>query len=163
MTMSSSYESQRNGSSARTIIAAGAVLVMVGVLWAVYRTSESPSLPQPSILTFRSELAAIRAPAGSTLDGPSAESVKIGSLLLTSRYVIQQPDTDARAHFRTELQAHGWQYQSSSDGQPWIDNYCKPPLAAKVAPVGETSSTSTIALSLYWNETTLLKCGKGPT
>ncbi len=161
--MSSSYESQRNKSSARTVIAAGAVLAMAGVLWAVYRTSEPPSLPQPSILTFRSELAAIRAPEGSTLEGPTGETVKIGSLLATNRYVLAQPGTDARAHFRAELLSHGWQYQSGSDGQPWMDNYCKAPLAAKVEPVGETSSASTIALSLSWNETTLLKCGNGPT
>ena len=157
----SSYESQRNRSTTRNMIAAGAVLAVVGVFWAVYRTSTPPALPQPSIEMFRSELAAIRAPEGATMAGPTEEIVKIGSLLLTNRYVLPQAGTDARAHFRAELVSHGWRFLSGSDGQPWIDEYCKAPLAAKVEPVGETSATSTIALSLSWNETTLLKCGSG--
>jgi hypothetical protein len=159
MTMSS-YQSQRNTSSARTIVAVGAMLVILGTLWIVYRSSQPAALPQPSILEFRSELASIHAPTGSTLEGPTQESVKIGSLIVTSRYVLHQAGTDARAHFRSELLSRGWKFQSSSDGQPWIDNYCKPPMAAKVEQVHETPST--IALSISWNETTILKCGNAP-
>ena len=95
--------------------------------------------------------------------GPTEENVRIGSLILTNRYVLEQPATEARDHFRAELQAHGWQYQGGSDGSSWIDNYCKAPLAAKVEAVQGTSPAPTVALTLSWNETTLLKCGSGPT
>lgn len=158
----SSYSSERSGSALRTVVAAAAVLALVGVAWVVYSTSQPKALPQPSIGTFRSELALIRAPTGATLEGPAVESVKIGSLLMTNRYLIQQPDIDARTHFRAELQAHGWRYLGGSEGQSWFDTYCKSPLAAKVESVGESSSTPTIAITLSWNETTLLKCGAGP-
>jgi hypothetical protein len=158
----SSYPSQRNGSAARTLIAAGAVCVLVGVFWFIYRTSLPGSLPQPSIQMFRSELAAIAAPTGAALAGPAEETVKIGSLLLTGRYVLQQGDTEARAHLRAQLESHGWQYQSGSDGESWIDNYCKAPLAAKVQSARDASSASTVVLSISWNETTILKCGNGP-
>jgi hypothetical protein len=145
----------------RYIVAGGVVLALAGVIWALYRNSAPASLPQPSIADFRSELAAIALPAGATLEGPADENVRIGSLIVTNRFAFQQPATETRAFFHAALSSHGWEYKSGAEGSLWSDTYCKSSMAAKVALVQEDSSTSKVALTMSWNETTLLKCGDG--
>jgi hypothetical protein len=145
-------------STARSVVAAGVVIAMVVVFWMFYRSSGNSSSPQPTLLNLKTELSSIPAPAGATLVAPTEESMKVGSLLVTNRFAVQQSGAEARAQFRAELTSHGWQYKSSVDRQLWIDTYCKSSLAAHVELLSETSASSNITLSLSWNELTLREC-----
>ena len=153
----------RSSDHARTAVVAGALLAVVAVIWLVYRHSAPQSLPQPSLVTLKSELAVIRPPAGSRLEVPTEEEAKIGSVQVTHRFELQQPAAEARAQFRAELLSHGWHLKSDDNAMVWTDSYCKSSFVAYVKLIQEDSSTSHIALSISWNELSLLLCGSGPT
>jgi hypothetical protein len=152
----------RSSDRARNAIVAGALLAVVVVIWIVYRHSAPQSLPQPSLVTLKSELALIRPPAGARLEVPAEEEARIGSVQVTQRFELQQPAAEARAHFRAELLSHGWHLKSGDDAAVWSDSYCKSSFVAYVKLTPEAASTSHIALSISWNELSLLLCGSGP-
>jgi hypothetical protein len=87
----------------RNAVVASALLAVVAVIWIVYRHSAPQSLPQPSLAALKSELDAIRPPAGYRLEMPTAEEAKIGLVQVTHRFELQQPAAEARAHFRAQL------------------------------------------------------------
>ena len=157
--MSSSY--QPGKSSARTVVAAGAIVVLATVFWLIYRSSAPQALPQPSIQVFRSEVASLSLPEGAAPEAPPDENERIGSIRLAQRFALRQSGSEARAYFRTQLQSHGWQYKAGAEGALWVDNYCKPPYAATVELLRDAGESTGIALSMSWNETTILKCGNG--
>jgi len=146
----------------RNAIVAGALLAVVAGIWMVYRHSAPQSLPQPSLAALKSELALIRPPAGARLEVPTEEEARIGSVLVTDRFELQQPAAEARAHFRAELLAHGWQFKSGDNAALWVDSYCKSSFVAYVKLAQETAPTSHVVLSISWNELSLLLCGSGP-
>jgi hypothetical protein len=146
----------------RNAVVASALLAVVAVIWIVYRHSAPQSLPQPSLAALKSELDAIRPPAGYRLEMPTAEEAKIGLVQVTHRFELQQPAAEARAHFRAQLLSHGWRLNSDDNAVLWADRYCKSSFIAYVKLTQQTSSTSHITLSITWNELSLLLCGSGP-
>jgi hypothetical protein len=152
----------RSSDRARGAVVAGALLAVVAVIWFVNRHSAPQSLPQPSLVMLKSELALIRPPADSRLEVPTEEQARIGSVQVTDRFELQRPAAEARAHFRAELLSHGWQLKSADNAVVWDDSYCKSSFLASVKLKQETSSTSHIALSISWNELSILLCGSGP-
>jgi hypothetical protein len=152
-----SYQPEK--SPARTLFVAGAMMVLVIAIGAIYLRSQKAKPPEPSLALFRQEVAALQLPTGSALESPAQESARIGSVVLANRYSVPQSGNDARAAFRAALGAHGWQYKSGSEDTQWIDTYCKPPLAAKVELVEDKGASSVVSLTLSWNEIALLTCG----
>jgi hypothetical protein len=152
----------RSSDHARAAVVAGALLAVVALIWIIYRHSAPQSLPQPSLATLKSELAAIHAPAGSRLEVPTEEEAKIGSVQVIQRFELPQPAAEARTQFRAELLSHGWRLKSDDNAELWSDSYCKASFVAHVKLTQEASSTSHIALSMSWNELSLLLCGSGP-
>ncbi len=55
---------QREKSPARALFVGGAMIVLLVVLFLVYRNSQQPKAPEPSLASFRSEVAALSLPAG---------------------------------------------------------------------------------------------------
>jgi hypothetical protein len=154
---------QRSSDQVRNAVVAGALLAVVAVIWIVNRHSAPQSLPQPSLVELKSELAVIHPPAGSRLEAPTEAEAKIGSVQVTDRFELQQPAAEARAHFRAELLAHGWHLKSDDNAVAWTDSYCKSSFVAYVKLTDEASAASHIALSISWNELSLLLCGTGTT
>jgi hypothetical protein len=146
----------------RNAVVGGALLVAVVAIWFLYGKSAPKSLPQPSLATLRAELAAIRPPAGATLQGPADEESRIGTVKVTQRFGLQQPVAEARAHFRSELLAHGWRLSSEDDAALWADAYCKSSFVAYVKLTEAPAATAHLALSITWNELSLLMCGSNP-
>lgn len=138
------------------------MLAVVAVIWIVYQHSAPQSLPQPSLVTLKSELAIIRPPAGARLEVPTAEEAKIGSVQVTEKFELQQPAAEARAHFQAELLSHGWHLKNSDNAVVWTDSYCKSSFVAYLTLTQQDSATSHIALSMSWNELSLLLCGSDP-
>jgi hypothetical protein len=152
----------RSSNHARNAVAAGILLALVAVIWVVYQRSAPPSLPQPSLATLKSELAGIGPPAGSRLEAPAEEEFRIGTTQVTQRFELQQPAAEAREHFRAELLSRGWRLKSSDSAAVWDDSYCKSSAVAHVKLTEEALPTSHIALSILWNQISLLLCGGGP-
>jgi hypothetical protein len=152
----------RSTDNARNAVVAGAMLAIVAVIVIIYRYSAPKSLPQPSLVMLKSELAVIRPPAGASLEALAEEEARIGSVNVAQRFELQQPAAEARAHFRAELLSHGWQLKSEDSAALWADAYCKSSLVAYVKLTEEPAPTSHIALSITWNELSLILCGKGP-
>jgi hypothetical protein len=146
----------------RNAVVGGALLVVVVVLWYVYGQSAPKALPQPSLATVKAELAVIQAPAGATAQGPADEEYRIGTVKATQRFELQQPPAAARAHFRSQLLSHGWQLKSEDDAALWADAYCKSSFVAYVKLTVPPAATTHLALSITWNELSLLMCGSSP-
>jgi hypothetical protein len=135
------------------------MLVVILGFWAFFGKTASKPKPEPSLASLRAEIAALRLPAGTTRSSPAREEARIGSVLVTEQFVVQQSAAEARDFFRTELATHGWQHQSGADGPSWSDTYCKQTLAARLAPLQQDAATQNIELSLSWNQLSLLLCG----
>jgi hypothetical protein len=146
----------------RNAIVGGALLVAVVVIWFVYGKSAPQSLPQPTLATARAELVAIGAPAGATAQGPAEEEYRIGTVKVSQRFELQQSAPEARARFRSQLLAHGWQLKSEDDATQWADAYCKSSFVAYVKLAEPPADTTHLALSITWNELSLLMCGGNP-
>ena len=146
----------------RNAVVAGALLAAVVAIGFVYRQSAPKSLPQPTLATLKAELAVIRPPAGATLEGPADEEFRIGTVKVTQRFELQQPAAEARAHFRSELLSHGWLLKIDDNAALWADSYCKSSLVVYVKLTEEPAATSHLALSITWNELSLLLCGGRP-
>jgi hypothetical protein len=151
--------SETSRRTVRPIVLAIAALTGLLVLWTTYQ--HRVTAVQPSLEEVSAEYAKLAPPPGASQENKGTEATtKLGSVLVSTRYITNDSFESIRDYYQRELPKEGWTFlRSLPTRRDSIDLYCKHHLEASIERINGYAPSTAFSLSLSWNGVSVHECG----